>query len=73
MISLDLNDKSIRSYKTRANLEAGLKKIGLDKFRHLIVCTEDGRFTAIFPQSSLTNNDICYLGYFAQYGFMTLG
>lgn len=73
MFTIDLNEKTIRSYKTRENLEAGLKKFGLEKFRHLIVCTETGRFTAVFPFSELKNHEICYMGYFAQFGFMTLG
>lgn len=70
---LDINEKTLRSYKTVENLEAGLKKFGLSDFRYLIVCNSAGRYTAIFPASELEKNGISYMGYFCQFGFITLG
>ena len=70
---LNIDDKCIRSYKTLENLEAGLKKFGIDKFRYLVVCNSFGRYTALFPASELEKNNIGYLGYFGQFGFITIG
>lgn len=70
---LNIDEKTIRSYKTMENLEAGLKKFGIDKFRYLVACTSNGRFTAIFPAGELERNGISYMGYFCQFGFITLG
>lgn len=63
-------DKTTRSYATKKSLESALVKMGFSNDRHLIVCTEAGRFTAVFPFS---NFDGGYVGRYADKGFMTLG
>jgi len=70
---LNIDEYTVKSFKTKENLEASLAKKGLDKFRYIVVCNSSGRFTAIFPASELTRNDIAYMGYFAQFGYITLG
>ena len=45
---VDINSKYIRSYATRANLRSAIEAKGLDKVRHIEVCTAAGRYTAIF-------------------------
>lgn len=43
--------KNVRSYKTKEALQAALVKFGFDDpilDNHVIVCTQDGRYTAIF-------------------------
>lgn len=69
--TLDINNG--RSYKSVENLIAGLKKYGLDDFRYLIVCNTEGRYTAVFTVGELERNGISYMGYFCQYGFLTIG
>jgi hypothetical protein len=68
------NDKNIRSYKTKANLEAAIKKLGFtDPFldKYVVVCTDAGRYTAIF--SSLRfRQEGGYIGLYAQHGFLTI-
>jgi hypothetical protein len=63
--------ESAKGYKTKANLDKALKRLGFDGDRHLVACKEDGTFTAIFPQSNFKNGG--YIGLYAQHGFMTLG
>lgn len=70
---LNIDDSHVRSYKTLENLEAAIKKNHLDKFRYLVVCNSAGRFTAVFTVGELERNGISYLGYFCQYGFLTIG
>ena len=62
-----------KSYATKENLFKALKKHKIDEDRHLVVCNEQGRFTAIFFQSNFNQYGICYMGYYAQYGFMVVG
>lgn len=57
------------SYASEQNLIAGLKKIGLDQLKYLIVCNRQGRFTAIFP---LAWNQVQPI-MIAQRGFMVVG
>jgi hypothetical protein len=72
-MGFEIDTKYIKSYKTKENLVKALKGYGIDDHRHLIVCTENGRFTAVFPQSNLKQHDICYMGYYGQFGFMIFG
>jgi hypothetical protein len=62
-----------KSYATKENLYKAMKKHKIDEDRHLVVCNEQGRFTAIFFQSNLEQYGISYLGHYAQYGFMIVG
>jgi len=63
----------VKSYKTLENLEAALAKMGIADHRHMVCLTLDGRYTAVFPASSLRERDIHYMGFYSQLGFMTLG
>jgi len=65
-------DVPVKSYKTRKNLEKALTDFGFNTHKHFVVCTLDGRFTAIFPQSNF-NNIGGYVGLYSQHGFMTIG
>jgi hypothetical protein len=60
----------VRSYSTEANLVKGLERLGFAGHRHLRVCTDDGRCTAVFPASNFSGG---WVGLYAQQGFMTLG
>jgi hypothetical protein len=64
-----LGNKYIKFYATREKLESRLKELGFDTHKHIVVCNEEGKFTAIF---SYTENfkEGGYLGRYAQYGFM---
>lgn len=62
-----------KSYATKENLIKALKKHKIDEDRHLVVCNEQGRFTAIFFQSNFEQYGISYMGYYAQYGFFVVG
>lgn len=64
------NIDTCKSYATEANLITALKKLGFYEDRHLVVCTRQGRFTAIFPASNIKNGDMAL---YARQGFMTLG
>jgi len=66
-----MNIDTAKSYATEANLTKALAKTGLDQYRHMVVRTRDGRFTAIFPASEAIRHG--YLGVFAQFGFHTIG
>ena len=63
-----IDNKSIKSYSSRANLEKALEKMGVTRDdRPLPVCTSNGRWTAIFPASSCDGNMTAFPG------FMKLG
>ena len=64
------NIDSCKSYKTEENLMKALAKFGFDTHRHMIVCTRDGRFTAVFPFSNIQDGNVMLYAY---RGFMTLG
>ena len=64
------NIDTSKSYKTEANLIAALTKLNIAQYRHLVVCNREGRFTAIFPVSSVQFGDMAM---FARHGFMTIG
>ena len=59
-----------RTYTTIENLKKGLEKYGFAQDRHLIVWTETGRVTAVFPGSNVQGG---YIGRYACKGFFTLG
>jgi hypothetical protein len=73
MASYDLPLKYIKSYQTRENLINALVKSGIVDHRHLVVKTEEDRWTAVFPQSNFEKYDIGYLGFYSQFGFYTFG
>lgn len=62
--------KYTKSYTSVANLQKALEKLGFADHRHLVVWTEDGRVTAVFPASNIQGG---YIGLYAQHGFYTLG
>jgi hypothetical protein len=65
---ISVENKSIKTYSTKENLEKALAKIGVTKaHRPLPVCTSTGRWTAIIPASSL-NGFLCDFP-----GFIKLG
>lgn len=68
---MTLNIDTAKSYKTEANLMAALTRLGFQDDRYMIVCTRDGRFTAIFAGSNFSNGG--YVGLYAQHGFFTFG
>lgn len=72
-MQIDLNDKTIRSYKTKEALIAGINRFGLngELDKYVIVCTEQGRYTAIFS-SDRFRIEGGYVMLYAQYGFMTM-
>lgn len=59
-----------KSYKTLDNLENMLKKLGFDKNLYVVVHTKEGRYTAVFPQSQISDGDVTK---FARHGFITIG
>ena len=67
---MTLSKKDTRSYKTLDGLMKALKDYGFANDRHLVVCTEDGRYTAIFPASNVQGG---YIGRYACRGFFTIG
>ena len=58
------------SYTTQGKLLLSLKKLGFENDRFLIVCTWNGRFTAIFPVSNIEDGNMTR---YARHGYMTLG
>ena len=62
--------KYTRTYKTLDGLKKALKDYGFANDRHLVVCTEDGRYTAVFPASNIEGG---HIGMYAYRGFFTLG
>ena len=68
---MNMNIDDCKSYATEANLMKAIEKLGFASHRFLVVCTRNGRFTAIFPVSNLSGGG--YMGLYAQHGFMTLG
>lgn len=58
-----------RSYASKSRLIGALEKMGFADKRFVIVCTENGRYTAIFPASEAGAN----VTRFAREGFMTVG
>lgn len=67
-----LNINSSKSYATKENLAKGLAKLGLADVTHVVVCNDEGRFTAIFPVSFMKDSGHS-LFYPAHKGFMVLG
>ena len=59
-----------RTYSTVENLKKALEKYGFENDRHLIVWTDKGRVTAVFPASNVQGG---YIGRYACRGFFTLG
>ncbi len=65
----DINDKGVRSYKTLANLEAALQKLGFSDHRYIVAYTATGRATAIFQWDRSEGG---YVFLYSQYGFITV-
>lgn len=66
---MTLNEQT-RTYSSVENLKKALEKFGFAQDRHLIVWTETGRVTAVFPASNIQGG---YIGRYASRGFFTLG
>ena len=66
---MTLSDQT-RTYSNLENLKKALVKFGFDKDRHLVVWTETGRVTAVFPASNIQGG---YIARYAVHGFFTLG
>lgn len=67
---------SCKSYATLENLNKALEKIGALEHRHLVVCNSKGRFTAVFPQSNVSDNRYGLAGnvlFYPTHGFMIFG
>ena len=74
----------VRSYKTEANLDKALDKLGLKDFRdgeksfvpmrYIKTKTPDNRWTAVFLVSEFfnRNNTGGYVGFAAEHGFMSV-
>lgn len=62
--------ESTRTYSSIENLKKALEKFGFAEDRHLVVWTENGRCTAVFPASNIQGG---YIGRYACKGFFTLG
>lgn len=58
-----------RSYKTLANLQAALEKMGFSNDRYVIAYNEKGRVTAIFQ---LDTSEGGYVARWAAAGFITV-
>lgn len=79
---IDINNKYIRSYKTEANLDAAIEKVGLANvvhenggaLRYMKVRNAEGRWTAIFLVSEYfrINKSGGYIGMASQFGFMSI-
>lgn len=71
-----------RDYASEANLDKGLKKLGLDEFyggeeyplRYMKVRNSEGRWTAVFLVSEYFNINKTggYIGFVADKGFMSI-
>lgn len=66
------NIDDYRSYATRFNLEAALRKFGLLSVNHVVVWTSKGRVTAVFGKGFLDSADIPPI-HVAHLGFMVIG
>jgi len=77
-----LSIEDCKSYATEANLDAALKRLGLDNAtfgeevpcRYMKVCNAEGRWTAIFLVSEFFNVNKTggYVGFASQHGFMSV-
>lgn len=65
----DINEKSVRSYKTVANLEAAIERLGFKDHRYIVAYTATGRATAIFQ---FDRNEGGYVFLYSQHGFITV-
>ena len=65
---MTLNIDNAKSYATEKNLLEGLKKLGFENERFVVVLNRQHRFTAIFPAPQNGN-----IAVFAQAGFITIG
>lgn len=73
---MDMNIDTSRSYATEANLRTALERFGFAECPHVVVRTRTGRWTAVFPVSSVSfpeRHGGGYLGRFACQGFLTIG
>lgn len=70
----DIN--ACRSYKTKERLQKALNDKGIGHHRHVVVCNEAGRYTAIFPVHNINTDQYGIQGaayLYPQLGFMILG
>lgn len=65
------NINEAKSYATKANLIKALEKKGFTEYRYLVVKTEEGRYTAVFPYHGNFPTG-GYVGLFAAEGFFTI-
>lgn len=73
-MKIKLSIDHCKSYATEANLDKGLERLGLSKYRHIACRKPDGRWTAIFSFAwAQQNMDQHYTGFAACHGFMTFG
>lgn len=70
-MQIRFDSATVRSYATEENLQKALTKYGFQQARHIIVKTEDNRWTAIFAASNFRDGG--YVGVFADKGFYTFG
>lgn len=70
---LNLDSKTTKSYATEENLMKALVKFGFENDKPLIVCTREGRWTAVFGfDISGLKKQGGYIGIYASKGFMTI-
>lgn len=83
MASNKITLENCKSYATEANLEAALRRLGLDNYteddggipcRYIVARTPDGRWTAIFLASQFfrANKTGGYVGFASEHHFMTV-
>ena len=67
--STHFNIDNSKSYATEQNLLKALEKLGFIDDRFVVVCNRQGRFTAVFGFSNITDGDATR---YARHGFMTI-
>lgn len=76
---MDINANTIKSYATEDNLVKALEKMQLAHHPRLTVRNAEGRWTAVFPFSNFKREwlwggaPMCFVAFYAEKGFMTLG
>jgi hypothetical protein len=78
-MAYDINVPTIKSYATRENLVKALTNLKIADHPHMVVRNDEGRWTAIFPQSNFERkwlwdgNVMPYIAFYASLGFMQCG
>lgn len=72
MNKITINPQYTKTYKTEENLDKALEKMNLPSALRFVLCEADGRFTAVFINTTDVENGI-YMGHLAHKGFKVVG